>query len=302
LKPNKISILLNEIKRNKKSYLFVAPYMLMFFCFTALPVIISIYLSFTSFNVLEAPVFIGIENYARLFLSDRIFMDAIGNTFIMAVIIGPIGYIICLFLAWMINELPKLWRTILTLIFYAPSLSGNIYFIFQYLFSNDSQGYINALLIRYGIIQTPILWFQDEKYMMVLIVGIALWTSVGTTFLSFIAGLQGIPDYLYEAASIDGVKNRWQELWYVTLPSMKPQLMFGAVMSITGAFGVGSIVTALCGLPSTNYAAHTIFNHLEDYGGVRFEMGYASAIATVLFLIMIGSNKLIQKIISKVGE
>ncbi len=302
MKYNKISRLLHEIKRNKKSYLFVAPYMLMFFCFTALPVIISIYLSFTSFNVLEAPVFVGMENYVRLFLSDRIFIDAIGNTFIMAVVIGPFGYIICLFLAWMINELPKLLRTVLTLIFYAPSLSGNIYFIFQYLFSNDSQGYINALLIRYGIIQSPILWFQDESYMMVLIIGIALWTSVGTTFLSFIAGLQGIPDYLYEAAAIDGVKNRWQELWYVTLPSMKPQLMFGAVMSITGAFGVGSIVTALCGLPSTNYAAHTIFNHLEDYGGVRFEMGYASAIATVLFLIMIGSNKIIQKVISKVGE
>ncbi len=302
MKQYKRTKLWHEIKRNKKSYLFVAPYMLMFFCFTALPVIISIYLSFTSFNVLEPPVFIGLENYIRLFLKDRIFMDAIGNTFIMAVIIGPVGYLICLFLAWMLNELPKLWRTILTLVFYAPSLSGNVYFIFQYLFNNDAQGYMNAVLIRYGIIQAPILWFQNEKYMMGLIIGIALWTSVGTTFLSFIAGLQGIPDYLYEAAAIDGIKNRWQELWYVTLPSMKPQLMFGAVMSITGAFGVGSIVTALAGLPSTNYAAHTVFNHLEDYGRVRFEMGYASAIATILFVIMIGSNKVIQKVISKVGE
>ena len=299
---DKISKLLHEIKRNRKSYLFVAPYMILFFCFTALPVIISTCLSFTSFNVLEKPVFIGIENYVRLFLADRIFIDAIGNTFIMAVIIGPVGYLICLFLAWMINELPRLWRTVLTLIFYAPALSGNVYFIFQYIFNNDSQGYMNALLIRYGIIQSPILWFENPTYMMPLIIGIALWTSVGTTFLSFIAGLQGIPSHLYEAAAIDGIKNRWQELWYVTLPSMKPQLMFGAVMSITGAFGVGSIVTALCKLPSTNYAAHTIFNHLEDYGGVRFEMGYASAIATILFLIMIGSNKLIQKVISKVGE
>ncbi|MDF2542081.1 MAG: transporter permease [Herbinix sp.] len=276
--------------------------MILFFCFTALPVIIAMYLSFTSFNIIEPPEFVGLANYVRLFLSDNIFMDAIGNTFIMAVIIGPIGYLICLFLAWMINELPRTLRTILTLIFYAPSISGNVYFIFQYLFSNDSQGYFNALLIKYGIIQGPILWFQNEKYMMPLIVGIAIWTSVGTTFLSFIAGLQGIPAHLYEAAAIDGIKNRWQELWYVTLPSMKPQLMFGAVMSITGAFGVGGIVTALCGLPSTNYAVHTIFNHLEDYGSVRFEMGYASAIATILFLIMIVSNKLIQKVISKVGE
>lgn len=302
MKRNKLSRLLFEIKRSKTSYLFVAPYMILFFCFTALPVIIAMYLSFTSFNIIEPPKFVGIANYIRLFLNDDIFMDAIGNTFVMAVIIGPVGYLICLFLAWMINELPRTLRTILTLIFYAPSISGNVYFIFQYLFSNDSQGFVNALLIKYGIIQAPILWFQDEKYMMTLVVGIAIWTSVGTTFLSFIAGLQGIPAHLYEAGAIDGIRNRWQELWYVTLPSMKPQLMFGAVMSITGAFGVGGIITALCGLPSTNYAVHTIFNHLEDYGGVRFEMGYASAIATVLFLIMIGSNKLIQKVIAKVGE
>lgn len=302
MKRNKLSRLLFEIKRSKTSYLFVAPYMILFFCFTALPVIIAMYLSFTSFNIIEPPKFVGIANYIRLFLNDDIFMDAIGNTFVMAVIIGPVGYLICLFLAWMINELPRTLRTVLTLIFYAPSISGNVYFIFQYLFSNDSQGFVNALLIKYGIIQAPILWFQDEKYMMTLVVGIAIWTSVGTTFLSFIAGLQGIPAHLYEAGAIDGIRNRWQELWYVTLPSMKPQLMFGAVMSITGAFGVGGIITALCGLPSTNYAVHTIFNHLEDYGGVRFEMGYASAIATVLFLIMIGSNKLIQKVIAKVGE
>lgn len=292
-----------DIKKNKVSYLFVAPYFILFCIFTVLPVAISIGLSFTSFNILEAPIFIGLDNYVRLFFQDKIFVEkAIGNTFVIAAIVGPVGYLICLFLAWMLNELPRMLRMVLTLIFYAPSIAGNMYFIFQYLFNNDSQGLVNAVLIKYGIIQNPILWFQDESYMIVLIVVIALWTSVGTTFLSFIAGLQGIPRHLYEAGALDGIKNRWQELWYITLPSMKPQLMFGAVMSITGAFGTGSIVTALCGLPSTNYGAHTIMNHLEDYGNVRFEMGYASAIATVLFLVMIGSNKVIQKLLSKVGE
>lgn len=293
----------HEMKVHKTSYLFIAPYCILFFIFTVMPVFISIALSFTSFNILEPPKFVGFGNYLRLFFTDSIFTEkAIGNTFVIAMIVGPVGYILCLLLAWMLNELPRAMRTILTVVFYAPTIAGNVYMIFQYLFNNDSQGYINAMLIRYGIKQSPILWFQDEKYMMTLIIGIALWTSIGTTFLSFIAGLQGIPQQYYEAGAIDGIKNRWQELYYITLPSMKPQLMFGAVMSITGGFGVGSIVTALCGLPSTNYAVHTVMNHLEDYGNVRFEMGYASAIATLLFIIMVASNKIIQKLLSKVGE
>ncbi len=292
-----------EIKKNKVQYLFCAPYFILFCIFTVVPVLMSMFLSFTSFNILEAPVFVGLENYVRLFFEDRIFIEkAISNTFVIAAIVGPAGYLICLFLAWMLNELPRFLRMILTLIFFAPTIAGNVYFIFTYLFNNDSQGYINALLIKYGIIQSPILWFQDEKYMVTLIIGISLWTSVGTTFLSFIAGLQGIPAHYYEAGALDGIRNRWQELWYITLPSMKPQLMFGAVMSITGAFGVGGIVTALCGLPSTNYGAHTVMNHLEDFGNVRFEMGYASAIATVLFFIMIGTNALIKRLLARVGE
>jgi multiple sugar transport system permease protein len=287
---------------NRVSYLFAAPYMLLFFAFTALPVIVSLFLGFYSFNLLEAPVFVGMDNYIRLFLSDEVFIKAIGNTFFLAVMVGPISYVMCLLLAWLINELPKSLRTTLTLIFYAPSISGNIYLVWGIFFHKDAYGYANALLLRYNLISTPILWFENPKYMMGLVVIVALWTSVGTSFLAFIAGLQGIDRTLYEAAAVDGVRNRWQELWYVTLPSMKPQLMFGAVMSITGVFSIGAIVTALCGMPSNGYAVHTVVNHLEDYGAIRYEMGYASAIATILFVIMIGSNKLVQKLLAKVGE
>ncbi|NIK75287.1 multiple sugar transport system permease protein [Paenibacillus castaneae] len=291
-----------SIKKNRVAYLFAAPYMILFFAFTALPVIVSLGLGFFSFNLLEAPIFVGMDNYIRLFLGDDIFIKAIGNTFLLAVMVGPIGFLMCLLFAWLINELPKSLRTILTLIFYAPSISGNIYLVWGIFFNKDAYGYANAILLRYNIISSPILWFENPQYMMPLVVVVALWTSVGTSFLSFIAGLQGIDRTLYEAAAMDGVKNRWQELWYVTLPSMKPQLMFGAVMSITGAFGTGAIVTALCGMPSTGYAAHTIVNHLEDYGSIRYEMGYASAIATILFVIMIGTNIIIQKLLSKVGD
>ncbi len=293
----------HQVKINRACYVMIAPYVILFFIFTVAPVVISIFLSFTSFNMLEAPKFVGLQNYIRLFFGDRIFIEkAIPNTFIIASIVGPGGYILCLILAWMLNELPRYVRMLLTLLFYAPSISGNAYVIFTYMFSNDANGLANALLTKWGFISDPILWFKDEKTMMTLVIFISLWMSIGTTFLSFIAGLQGIPKHLYEAAAIDGIKNRWQELYYVTLPSMKPQLMFGAVMSITGAFGCGGVITALCGLPSTNYAVHTIMNHLSDYGSTRYEMGYASAIATLLFLVMIGANKVIQKLLSKVGE
>jgi len=91
-------------------------------------------------------------------------------------------------------------------------------------------------------------------------------------------------------------------LWYISLPMLRPQLMFGAVMSITGVFNVGPVITALCGYPTTDYAAHTVMNHLIDYGTTRFEMGYASAIATLLFIISIATNIYVKKLISKVGE
>lgn len=293
---------LKEIKRNKTAYFMVAPFMILFFIFTVLPVLMSIVLSFTRFNLLEWPEFIFMENYINLFLDDDIFLIACQNTLVFAAITGPVSYLMSLFIAWFINELSPKVRAIVTLIFYAPSISGSVYLIWSVLFSGDSYGYVNAWLMELGFITSPILWFQNEDYVMGLCIVVALWTSLGTSFLSFIAGLQGVDKSLYEAAAVDGIKNRWQELWYVTLPTMRPQLMFGAVMSITGSFGFGGVVTALAGFPSVNYAAHTIMHHLEDYGGQRFEVGYSSAIAVVLFAIMVGANFVIKKLLSKVGE
>ncbi len=291
-----------EMKRNKAGYFMVAPFFILFFIFTVVPVFLSIFLSFTTFNLLEAPVWIGADNYIRLFLDDDIFLTAVKNTLIFAIVTGPVSYLMSLFVAWFINELSPRMRAIVTLVFYAPSISGSVYQIFSIFFSSDRYGYVNAILIELGFIVEPIQFFQNASYVMPLCIVVALWTSLGTTFLSFIAGLQTIDSSLYEAGAIDGIKNRWQELWYITLPTMKPQLMFGAVMSITGAFGFGGIVTALAGFPSVDYCAHTIMHHLEDYGGQRFEVGYSSAIATILFFMMIGANLLIQRILSKVGE
>ena len=291
-----------EMKRNKVAYLMVAPYMLVFCCFTVLPVLLSILLSFTDFNMLEMPSPVWFENYTRLFLDDDIFLTACQNTLIFAAIVGPVSYIMSLMIAWFINELSPKIRAVVTLIFYAPSISGQVYLVWATLFSSDSYGWANAWLMKLGIITTEIAFFEDADYVMPLCIIVALWTSLGTAFLSFIAGLQGIDKSQFEAGAVDGIRNRWQELWYITLPNIAPQLMFAAVMSITQSFGFGGVVTALCGFPSVDYAAHTIVHHLEDYGSQRFELGYSSTIAVVLFVIMIGSNMLINKILNKVGQ
>lgn len=290
-----------EMKRNWIAYVMVAPYMLIFTIFTIAPVILSVVISFTNFNMLEMPDFVFLDNYIMLFFDDEIFLTACTNTFIFAGIVGPASYLLSFLVAWFINELPPKIRAIVTLIFYAPSISGQVYLIWGTLFSSDSYGWVNATLLNLGLINEEIAFFKTEQYVMPLCIVVSLWTSLGTSFLSFIAGLQGVDRSLYEAGAVDGVKNRWQELYYITLPSMKPQLMFGAVMAITGAFGYGGIVTALCGFPSVNYCAHTIMHHLEDYGGSRYEVGYSSAIAVVLFAIMVGANGLVKKILSKVG-
>lgn len=291
-----------EMKRNKVAYIMCAPFFILFLVFTVLPVVLSIFFSFTEFNMLEPPRWVGFDNYIHLFLEDDIFIIACKNTLIFAAITGPVSYLMSFLVAWFINELSPKVRAVVTLIFYAPSISGSVYMVWTILFSSDAYGYVNGLLLKLNLIDAPIMFFQNANWVMPLCIVVALWTSLGTAFLSFIAGLQTVDRSQYEAGAVDGIKNRWQELWYITLPTMRPQLMFGAVLAITGAFGFGAVVTALCGFPSVDYAAHTIMHHLDDYGGQRFEVGYASAIAVFLFLIMLGCNLVIKKMLSKVGQ
>ncbi|MBR6739755.1 MAG: sugar ABC transporter permease [Clostridia bacterium] len=290
-----------EAKKARTYYAFVLPYALIFVTFTVIPVIFSVALSFTTFNMIQSPKFIFIDNYYQLFMMDDLFLTAVKNTFLISAITGPAGYLMCLMFAWLINEMPPKFRAVLTLMFYAPSISGQAYTMFGFIFSGDEYGVLNSLLMDWGVLTSPVQWFKSEATIMPCLIVVILWLSIGTSFLSFIGGLQGIGRDQYEAGAIDGIKNRWQELWYITLPNMKNQLMFGAVMSITGSFGMGAMITALVGFPSPNYAAHTIVHHLEDYGNIRFEMGYASAIATILFIIMVGANKIVQKLLRKVG-
>ncbi|ADL41532.1 binding-protein-dependent transport systems inner membrane component [Caldicellulosiruptor obsidiansis OB47] len=291
--------LIEDIKKNKASYLMIAPYMLLFTIFTLIPVISSIFLSFTNYNMLQPPKWVGWANYIRLFLADKIFIKVLRNTFIFAFLTGPLSYFMSFFLAWFISEFNPKIRAILTLIFYSPSLAGNVFFIWAFIFSGDAYGLINGWLMRLGILKEPINWLQDPNYVLWVIIIVQLWLSLGAGFLAFVAGFQNLDKELFEAGAIDGIKNRFQELFYITIPQMAPQLMFGAVMQIGASFGVSTVVIALGGLPTRQYSADTVVTYLIDYGTVRFEMGYASAIAVVLFIAMLITNKVIAAILKR---
>ncbi len=266
-------------------YLFMLPFLILFITFVVVPVFVALTTSFTNYNMLQPPKWQGMTNYKLLFMDDDVFITALRNTFTFAFITGPIGYFMSLLMAWVIDQLK--FRNAFALAFYAPSITSSIAMsvVWLYIFSGDRYGLLNNILINIGIIQEPILWNMDPEYIMSVIIIIAIWMSMGTGFLVFLAGLQNIPREFYEAAAIDGIKNKFYELWYITLPLMKPQLLFGAINSIVSSFGVFDIAVSVAGMPSPNYAGHTIVAHLYDYAFIRFQMGYASAIAIVLFLM-----------------
>lgn len=284
-------------EETKSSYLMMAPFLILFTVFTILPILGAIGLSFTSFDMLQPPRFIGLSNYTRLLLDDKIFMQVLKNTLIFAFVTGPLSYVLSFLLAWMINEYKPVARSIWTLIFYAPSLAGNIFFVWTLIFSGDYYAPLNGLLMWLGWIKEPIDWTGNTDYVLRVVLLVQVWLSFGAGFLAFIAGLQGIDRSLYEAGRIDGIKNRWQELWYITIPSMKPQLLFGAVMQIASSFSVSEVIKAVAGFPSRGYSADTIGTYIIDYGTVRFEMGYACTLSVVLFIIMLLTNKIIMRLL-----
>ena len=280
----------------------LAPYLMFFFVFTVIPVISAIILSFTDFNMVSVNNIVGFDNYIRMFFEDDIFTIALKNTLIYALVTGPVGFILSFVIAWFINEQNRVIRTIVTFIVYSPALAGNIFFIWLYIFSSDSRGFLNDLLLKLGLITDPVEWLSNTDYSFTIVMIVIIWMSFGTGFLSFVSGLKVLNRSYFEAAAIDGLKNRWQELYYVTFPQMGPQLMFGAVMSISGAFAVGSVNQALTGMPSTDYCTHTILLHMTDYATTRFEMGYASAIAVVLFVMMLLFYMIVHKVVSKFSD
>ena len=294
--------LFHRVARNWQNYALMAPFLIVFFMFTLLPVLISIIFSFTYFNILTPPRFVGWNNYLRMLVDDDVFLIALKNTALFAVVTGPISYLLCFFFAWLINDLGKNLRAVVTTIFYAPVLSGQAYTIWLFVFSSDSYGIANGFLMKFGFIKEPIGWLTDPQYILGIVIAVQLWLSLGTGFLAFIAGLQGVDRTLFEAGMIDGIRNRFQEVWYITLPCMKPQLLFGAVMQIVTSFSVADVSIRLAGFPSTQYAAETVVTHIMDIGMIRYEMGYACALAVFLFLLMVLTKMLVTAVINRLGR
>jgi len=277
----------------------LAPFMILFILFTVIPVVMSLPIGFTDFDMVQKPEFVGLSNFRTLFLSDKVFISSIRVTIVFALLTGPVSYVLCFLLAWFIDGMPKRLKTFFTLIFYIPSLAS-VYTVWQLIFSGDMNGYLNAFLIDLGIINSPVQWLTDGRYVLAVTIIVQLWISLGAGFLAIRAGFQNIDPALYEAGAIEGIRNRWQELIYIVIPSMVPQLMFAAVMQIVGSFTAGTVAQNLVGFPSTENKAHTIMTHAYDYGWVRYEMGYASAICMILFVVMFVLNRLISKGLKKI--
>ena len=293
VKNNKLIAKINKnekVREEISSYLFLSPYLILFFLFIVLPVVMAVILSLTDFNAVEFPSFIGLKNYITLLTQDSVFMQyVLPNTIKFALIAGPVGYFLSFILAWMLAQIPKKPRTVLALILYSPSMTAGVAMtvVWTILFSGDQTGYLNSLLINLGIISDPIQWLESPQYLMPIMMIVTLWSSMGVGFLAMLAGVLNINSEIYEAGYIDGISNRFQEIIHITIPSMKPQMLFGAVMSVVGTFQAGAIGVQLSGTnPTPQYAGQLIVNHIEDFGFIRYEMGYAAAISVVLLLLI----------------
>jgi len=281
---------------------FMLPFIILFCLFVALPIVLSLRYCFTYYNMVQPAQFNGLENFRYMIMDDDVFRIALGNTLKLAVVIGPVGYIASFFFAWVINNLK--YRTFFVLAFYTPSIVSSVAMavVWKVVFASDRYGYINSWLLQAGIIDEPLLFTQDPGLIITVVIIVSLWMSLGMQFLVFIAGLQNMPTDLYEVAYIDGMSNVFQELWYITFPMMKPQLLFGAISAITSAFQVGTICTDIAGFPSPDYCAQTLVLHMEDYTFYRYELGYASAVAIVLFAITFTLGRIFMKVLSTKGE
>ena len=281
-------------------YIFLAPYIILFSIFIIVPVVMAVALSFTNFNAIQFPEFIGLTNFVNLFTQDLIFLQyVLPNSLIFAVIVGPGGYALAFFIAWSLSQVSNVPRTILALLMYSPSMTTGVAIavLWRIIFLGNPQGYINSILLNIGIITEPINFLANASFIMPIVIIVTLWGSMGVGFLAMLAGVLNVNPELYEAASIDGVQNRLQEVFYITIPSMKPQMLFGAVMSVVTAFQAGAIgVMLTMSNPTPGYAAQLMVNHIEDYGFIRYEMGYASAVSVVLLGIIYGFSATSRKV------
>ena len=281
------------------TFVLLSPFVILFGVFIVIPVICAALLSFTRFDSISLPSFVGVQNYIAIFTKDSEFMQKIlPNTIKYALLVGPGGYILSFLLAWILAQLTRWPRTFLAIIIYSPSLVGGVALsaVWGVLFSGDKLGYLNGVLLGMNIIDEPVQWLSAEYILPVMIL-VALWSGMGVGFLAMLSGIMNVNTELYEAAYIDGIKNRAQEVYYVTIPSIRPQMLFGAIMALVNTFSSSGTGVALTGSnPTPEYAGSLIVNHADDYGFLRYEMGYAAALSVVLLVIMWAFSRFAYKL------
>ncbi len=282
-----------------EAFWLLLPYGIPFILFILVPVITAVALSFTTFDVINPPRLTGFLNYISLFTQDTVFLkNVLPNTFLYALVVGPGGYALSFLIAWMLTQIQKGPRTILSLAIYTPSMLGSVFIgvVWRAIFSGDQRGIVNYLLLKLGVLDQPLQFLLTKDYFMLIMIIVSLWSAMGIGFLAMISGILNVNTELYEAAYVDGIRNRFQEIVYITIPSMKPQMLFGAVMAIVNAFNMGWIGVTLSGAnPTPEYSGQLITNHIDDFGFIRYEMGYAAALSVVLLLIVYMFNRIAHR-------
>ncbi|MGB2629718.1 MAG: sugar ABC transporter permease [Candidatus Omnitrophota bacterium] len=277
---------LQKLNKQKISYLFIALPALLFFVFQLAPVVISFFWSFTDYDVVHAPTCVGLANYKNILFNDPLFWKAMGNTVLYVIGVVPIGVCVSLLLAVAIDQKIK-FKNFFKSIFFLPTVTAivAVSVIWKWLYAGEKYGLFNYFIMKLGF--NPVDWLSSPTWTLPSIMIMSIWAGLGYNMILFLAGLQTIPHVMYEAAEIDGA-GFWKKFFNITLPLLKPTIVFVAIMSFIFSFQVFEQVYIMTGgqggIGGVLNSALTIAAYLYDKGFQKFEMGYASALAYIIFL------------------
>ena len=273
------------------AFVFIAPALLLFLIFIFVPLFASLFLSFTQYNVLHPPVWAGLANFRQLMFHDPRFWKAFRNTVCYVVGVVPIGISTALVLAAALEELTR-GKQLFKVLYFIPTVTSVVAIaaVWKWLFAGEKFGLINYFLIRLGF--HPVDWLLSPTWILPAIMIMSIWAGLGYNLVFFSAGISTIPQTLYEAAKVDGA-SWWGRFWNVTVPMLRPTLVFVVVMAVINSFQVFDQVYIMTGGTGEGTggvldSGLTMVSYLYDQGFMQFHMGYASAIAYLIFGCVFG--------------
>ena len=277
-----------RLNEAKWSYIFVAPAVLLFFIFVVGPLITSFYWSFTEYDAIHAPKWVGLDNYKNIFFNDPRFWKSIRNTIFYTLGVIPPVVVLSLLLAIAVDQQIR-FKNFFKVIYFIPSVTSVIALsvIWKWLFAGEKYGLINHILIRVGL--QPVDWLMSPVWTLPAIMIMSIWAGLGYNMILFLAGLQTIPKTVYEAADIDGA-NVFDKFWHITLPLLKPFTVFVVIIGFITSFQVFERIYIMTqsefGIGGVLDSALTVVAYLYDMGFRKFKMGYASALGYIIFVVV----------------